>query len=122
MVDAAPPVIRWEVGDRSSLSDRLAPDTERDRRRLPDRRSGGHAARDAWPSRAGVWQLPVPWDHDRDEQEIAQLPVTIASDHPQAFFAAPVDHPGHRRQGGHGSARTASSGSRPRTPARASTA
>jgi hypothetical protein len=90
VVDAAAPVIRWEVGDHSSLKDRLAPDSEHDRRRLSGRRSGGHSARDAWISRAGVWQLPVPWDHDRDEKEIAQFPVTIASDHPQGFFAAPA--------------------------------
>jgi hypothetical protein len=90
VVDAAPPVIRWEVGDRSSLSDRLAPDSEKDRRRLRNRSGGGRAARDAWASQAGVWQLPVPWDHERDEREIAQFPVTIASDHPQAFFAAPA--------------------------------
>jgi hypothetical protein len=90
VVDAAPPVIRWEVGDHASLSDRLAPDSEHDRRRLRSRRSGGHAAHDAWSSRAGVWQLPVPWDHERDEREIAQFPVTITSDHPQAFFAAPA--------------------------------
>jgi LysM domain len=90
VVDAAAPVIRWEVGDHSSLKDRLATDSEHDRRRLSGRRSGGHSAHDAWTSRAGVWQLPVPWDHDRDEKEIAQFPVTIASDHPQGFFAAPA--------------------------------
>jgi hypothetical protein len=89
VVDAAAPVIRWEVGDRATFSDRLAPDTERSRRSLPDRH-GGIAARYAWPSRAGVWQLPVPWDHDRDEKRIAELPVIVASDHPQAFFAAPA--------------------------------
>ncbi|HEY0553163.1 MAG TPA: LysM peptidoglycan-binding domain-containing protein [Thermoanaerobaculia bacterium] len=88
VVDAAPPAIRWEVGDRATFSDRLAPDSERDRRRLPDRHDG-KSARYAWPSRAGVWQLPVPWDHDRDEPKIAQLPVTVTSDHPQAFFVAP---------------------------------
>ncbi len=88
VVDAEAPLILWDVGDRATFSDRLAPDSERDRQRLPDRHDG-KAARYAWRSRAGVWQLPVPWDHDRDEPKIAQLPVTVASDHPQAFFAAP---------------------------------
>lgn len=88
VVDAAPPLILWDVADRATFSDRLAPDSERERQRLPDRRDG-KAARYAWRSRAGVWQLPVPWDHYRDQPKIAQLPVTVASDHPQAFFAAP---------------------------------
>jgi len=89
IVDAVPPAIRWEVGDRSSLSDRLAPDTEQDRRRLGGRRSGGRAARDAWKSRDGIWQLPLPWVTGKEKEQTAELPLTIRSDHPQAFFAAP---------------------------------
>jgi hypothetical protein len=90
VVDAEPPAIRWEVGDRSSLSDRLAPDDEHDRRRLGGRRSGGRAARDAWRSLDGIWQLPLPWVREEDRvKERARKELTVASDHPQAFFAAP---------------------------------
>ena len=89
VVDAEPPAIRWEVGDLSSLSDRLAPDDERDRRRLRGRRSGGRSARDAWKSQAGIWQLPLPWVTGKEKERAAELPLTIQSDHPQAFFAAP---------------------------------
>ncbi len=89
IVDAVPPAIRWEVGDRSSLSDRLAPDSEQDRRRLGGRRSGGRSARDAWKSQAGVWQLPLPWVTSKEKEQGAELALTIRSDHPQAFFAAP---------------------------------
>ncbi len=89
IVDAEPPAIRWEVGDRASLSDRLAPDTEQDRRRLGGRRSGGRSARDAWKSQAGIWQLPLPWVTGKEKEQAAGLPLTIHSDHPQAFFAAP---------------------------------
>ncbi|HSU81371.1 MAG TPA: LysM peptidoglycan-binding domain-containing protein [Thermoanaerobaculia bacterium] len=88
VVDAEPPAIRWEVGDRSTLEDRLAPDTEQDRRRLRGRRSGGHAPLEAWRSRAGVWQVPVPWDMEPGREKTLR-PVEIVSDHPQAFFAAP---------------------------------
>ncbi len=98
VVDAAAPVIRWEVGDRQALSDRLAPDSEKERERLGGRRSGGIAA-PAWSSRAGVWRLPLPWaparDRERREERgqarenLAPLPIEIASDHPQAFFTAP---------------------------------
>jgi hypothetical protein len=90
VVDAQPPAIRWEVGDRASLADRLAPDSEQDRRRLRGRRNGGRPARDAWGSRAGIWQLPVPWSPDEKKRQAAELPIEIASDHPQAFFAAPT--------------------------------
>jgi hypothetical protein len=90
VVDAAPPAIRWEVGDRSSLADRLATDSEQERRRLGGRRSGGRAARDAWKSQAGIWQLPLPWVTGKEKEQPAALAVTIRSDHPQAFFAAPA--------------------------------
>lgn len=89
VVDAEPPAIRWEVGDRSSLSDRLAPDDERDRRRLGGRRSGGRSARDAWKSQAGIWQIPLPWVTGKEKEQALDLAVTVRSDHPQAFFAAP---------------------------------
>ncbi len=102
VVDAAAPVIRWEVGDRQALSDRLAPDSEKERERLGGRRSGGIAAPDAWTSRAGVWRLPLPWAPVRDRERrrdradraearesLAPLAMEIASDHPQAFFTAP---------------------------------
>ncbi len=91
-VDAEPPTIRWEVGDRSSLSDRLAPDDEHDRRRLRGRRSGGHSARDTWKSLDGIWQLPLPWvqEQEKDREREPATELTVASDHPQAFFAAPA--------------------------------
>jgi hypothetical protein len=89
VVDATAPAIRWEVGDQQALEDRLAEDTERERRRLKGRRSGGRASRDAWPSLAGVWQIPVPWVRDQDLSRVAHFPVEIVSDHPQAFFSAP---------------------------------
>ena len=99
VVDAEAPVIRWEVGDRQALSDRLAPDSEKERERLGGRRSGGIAAPAAWSSRAGVWRLPLPWAPARDRErregrgqareDLAPLPIEIASDHPQAFFTAP---------------------------------
>ena len=99
VVDAAAPVIRWEVGDRQALADRLAPDSEKERERLGGRRTGGIAAPDAWTSRAGVWRLPLPWApvrdrrrrRDRNEagENLAPLAMEIASDHPQAFFTAP---------------------------------
>jgi hypothetical protein len=87
ITDTAPPAIRWQVGDPKSLADRLAPDSERDRRRLSNRRSGGVPARDAWRSYAGVWQLPLPWVKDQGSER-TQLPVEIKSDRPQAFLAA----------------------------------
>ncbi len=88
VVDAEPPAIRWKVGDRSALEDRLAPDTEKERLRLKGRRSGGRPAREAWKSQAGVWQVPVPWAVEPGKERTLQ-PVEIVSDHPQAFFAAP---------------------------------
>lgn len=88
VVDAVAPVIRWEVGDQEDLEDRLAPDSEKARRRLVNRRSGGKASRASWPSLAGVWQIPVPWVKDQDLSRVASFPVEIVSDHPQAFFSA----------------------------------
>ena len=87
VVDAQAPAIRWEVGDREELSDRLAPDSERERLRQHGRRSGGRPAKEAWMSDAGVYRLPLPWvPKDRN---VAQFPIEIASNRPQAFFAAP---------------------------------
>jgi len=88
VTDTAPPDIRWQVGDAKSLADRLAPDSERDRRRLRGRRSGGVPARDAWQSDAGVWKLPLPWVKDKENIR-TQFPVEIRSDRPQAFLTAP---------------------------------
>jgi hypothetical protein len=87
VVDAEPPTIRWEVGDHATLADRLAPDSEQDRVRLKGRRSGGNADRATWKSRAGVWQIPVPWAVEPGKEKTLQ-PVEIDSEHPQAFFAA----------------------------------
>jgi hypothetical protein len=89
VVDTVAPRIRWEVGGPKELQDRLAPDTEKDRRRLRGRLSGGRPAEDAWPSLAGVWQIPVPWVPNQDLARVARFPVEIASDRPQAFFSAP---------------------------------
>jgi LysM domain-containing protein len=89
VVDAEPPAIRWEVGDRSTLADRLAPDSEKERQRLKGRRSGGHALLKPWRSQAGVWQVPVPWAAEPGKEPAALQPVEITSDHPQAFFTAP---------------------------------
>jgi len=88
VTDTEPPAIRWQVGDQKALSDRLAPDTEGERRRLAGRRGRGRPATDAWQTLAGVWQLPVPWVKEK-KGVYAQFPVTIRSDHPQAFLAAP---------------------------------
>lgn len=89
VVDAEPPVLQWEAGDRETHQGRLARDSEKDRRRLKGRRSGGVPARDAWASEAGVWRIPLPWVLEEKGARIAEFPVTIASDHPQAFLAAP---------------------------------
>lgn len=88
VVDAEPPVIIWEVADRSTMADRLAPDTEKERRRERGRRSGGKAPLEAWRSRDGIWQVPVPWAAEPGKERTLR-PVEIVSDHPQAFFAAP---------------------------------
>ena len=87
VVDADGPRIRWEVGNRQELEDRLAPDSERERLRLRGRRSGGRPASDAWLSDAGVYRLPLPWVPKNEH--VAQFPIEIVSDRPQAFFAAP---------------------------------
>lgn len=87
VVDAEPPTIRWEVGDHSTLADRLASDTEKERVRLRGRRSGGHAPREIWKSQAGIWQIPVPWAVEPGKERTLQ-PVEIDSEHPQTFFAA----------------------------------
>ena len=120
IVDAEPPAIRWEVGDRSSLSDRLAPDTEQDRRRLGGRRSGGRAARDAWKSRAGIWQLPLPWvtrqgegaggrapaDHpQRSPPGVLRRALHLPVDQRQGGGARPEPHPLDRRRGRRGGRR-----------------
>jgi hypothetical protein len=89
VVDTEPPVLHWEAGDRGRHEGRLASDSESDRRRLKGRRSGGKAARDAWASEAGVWQLPLPWVQPKPGVRPAEFPITIASDQPQAFLAAP---------------------------------
>jgi hypothetical protein len=89
-VDAEGPAIEWRAGDRQELDDRLATDTEKERRRLRGRRGEGRPARDAWTSDAGVYLLPVPWAPKRKGEPAADtFPVEIASDHPQAFLAAP---------------------------------
>lgn len=89
VVDAEPPVLRWEMGNRESHRGRLAPDRESDRRRLKGRRSGGKPAPDAWSSDAGVWRIPLPWIKTEPGTRMAELLVSIASDHPQAFLATP---------------------------------
>ncbi|HSG39694.1 MAG TPA: LysM peptidoglycan-binding domain-containing protein [Thermoanaerobaculia bacterium] len=89
VVDTEPPVLHWQTGNRDKHEGRLAPDSESDRRRLKGRRSGGKAARDAWASDAGVWQLPLPWVKLKPGVRPAEFPVTITSDQPQAFLAAP---------------------------------
>ena len=99
VVDAAAPVIRWEVGDRQALSDRLAPDSEKERERLGGRRSGGVAA--PAPGRPGpgcgacrspgLRRATASGSRERGQarESYAPLPIEIASDHPQAFFTAP---------------------------------
>ncbi|MFL6193334.1 MAG: LysM peptidoglycan-binding domain-containing protein [Thermoanaerobaculia bacterium] len=90
VVDGEAPVIQWQAGGRKELADRLAPDTEKDRQRERGRRGGGVPARDAWASDAGVFLLPLPWKPVRKGERPADtFPVEIASDHPQAFLAAP---------------------------------
>ena len=88
VADTEAPAIRWQVGNQKELSDRLAPDTEGERRRLRGRRGRGQPAKDAWQTLDGVWQLPVPWVKEK-KGIYAQFPVTVRSDHPQAFLAAP---------------------------------
>ena len=93
VVDVEPPVLRWETGDAKTFIDtnRLAPDTERDRRRLRNARKDGRPADDSWISQAGVWQVPLSWVKNPDQTFLArdQYPVLIANTEPQAFLAAP---------------------------------
>lgn len=89
LVDTEPPVVSWQTGDRETHEGHLARDSESDRRRLKGRRSGGKAARDAWASEAGVWQLPLPWVKPKKGVPTPDFPVSIASDQPQAFLTAP---------------------------------
>jgi hypothetical protein len=93
VVDAEPPAIRWETGAPKTFIDtnRLAPDSERDRRRIRFARKDGRPADDSWISLAGVWQVPLSWVKNADQTFLArdQYPVLIASNHPQAFLAAP---------------------------------
>jgi hypothetical protein len=89
-MDAEPPTIRWQAGDRQSFAGRLAPDSERERRRIR-RRHEGRPAKDTWITVAGVLQTPLPWVENPDKTFLARAvyPVQIKSDHPQAFLAAP---------------------------------
>lgn len=93
VVDAEPPAIRWEVGDRQRFLDRnrLAPDSESDRRHLRGRRGKGQPADDSWISSAGVLQIPLPWVKNSDQTFLqrAAYPVPISNEHPQAFLDAP---------------------------------
>jgi len=93
VVDTEPPALRWELGDRKMFMDsnRLSPDPEKKRRSVRFARSHGRPAGDSWLSEAGVWQIPLPWVQNPDKTFLAraQYPVRIASEHPQAFLAAP---------------------------------
>jgi hypothetical protein len=93
VVDAEPPAIRWEVNTRQAFMDsnRLAPDDEPKRRKIRFARSGGQPAADSWLSEAGVWQVPLSWVRHGDPTFLdrERYPVRIASEHPQAFLAAP---------------------------------
>src|SRR5262245_34037900 len=59
-MDTAGPAIRWQAGDRESFKGRLAPDSERERRRIRHRHQG-RPAEDTWITVAGVLQTPLPW-------------------------------------------------------------
>jgi hypothetical protein len=93
VVDVEPPALRWETGDAKTFIDtnRLAPDTERDRRRIRHARKDAPPADDSWISQAGVWQVPLSWVKNPDQTFLArdQYPVLIANTEPQAFLAAP---------------------------------
>ena len=91
VVDTEPPAIRWQVGDPRTFADRLADDTEPKRRHIRGTAVKGRPAADSWESVAGIWQAPLPWVRSRDRDFLARARylVEIASDHPQAFLAAP---------------------------------
>jgi hypothetical protein len=88
VVDAKPPAIHWQVGDRQTFSDRLAPDSEPQRRHRRGTRGEGRPAEGSWESNAGIWQVPVPWLPGRGNRAASQ--VVIASTLPQAFLDAPA--------------------------------
>jgi hypothetical protein len=90
-VDTAPPEIRLQVAARKVFEERglLASDDEDARRRTSRRAEEGRPARGYWPAISGVWQVPLPWVRERRRQSEPVLPIeplTLASDHPQAFL------------------------------------
>jgi len=93
VVDAEGPAIRWETGDRQTFmkSNRLAPDSERQRRHKHFARKDPPPAQDSWLSLAGVWQVPLSWVKNPDPTFLARDPynVQVASNRPQVFLAAP---------------------------------
>ena len=91
VVDTEPPAIRWEVGDQKTFANRLAPDSEHDRRKIRYARSEGKPANDSWISVAGIWQVPLAWVKNSDPTFLsrARYAVQIANNRPQAFLAAP---------------------------------
>jgi hypothetical protein len=91
-MDTEAPAIRWKAGDRQSFAGRLAPDSERDRRRRLRGRAEGRPAKDTWITVGGVLQTPLPWVDFPSDTFLARAvhPVQIKSDHPQVFLAAPA--------------------------------
>lgn len=89
VVDAEPPVLKLEVGDREYHQARLASDSESDRTRLKGRRRIGRRLRDDWSSDAGVLRVPFPWVKKEKGAQIIDRSVTVTSEHPQAFLAVP---------------------------------
>ncbi|HEX6899551.1 MAG TPA: LysM peptidoglycan-binding domain-containing protein [Thermoanaerobaculia bacterium] len=88
VVDAEPPVLKLEVGDREYHRERLAPDSESDRRRLKGRRNTKHLRED-WSSNAGVLRVAFPWLKKEKDAQAVERSVTVTSTHPQAFVAVP---------------------------------
>jgi len=90
-VDAEPPAIRWQTGDRQSFEDRLAPDSEHERRRIRYARTEGKPAESSWISVAGVWQVPLSWVKNPDQTFLSRdrYNVLVANNRPQAFLYAP---------------------------------
>jgi hypothetical protein len=90
-VDTEAPAVRWQLGARQDFEEKgvLAADNEDKRRR---RRSAepGKPAKGFWPSIAGVWQVPLPWDGEEGRRGprpvLSTEPLVIVSDHPQAFL------------------------------------